>query len=109
MKAAIEAYISIFIVSICVILCACIISADLNTAGARDAYATYASELQDSNFADDVVEACKNDAVSRGYSIVINIYDDGLGDRSGDIELKYNYQIAFLGFNAPRYIRGYIS
>lgn len=109
MKSAIEAYISVFIICICALLCACMITADLNVASARDAYATYVSELQDSNFADNVIESCKNDAISRGYTIDVTVYEDEIGNRSGSVILKYNYNIDLLGFSAPRYIRGYAS
>ena len=109
MKIVFEAYISVFIISLCVLLCACLISADIEVAGARDAYATYTSQLQDSNFASKVIDACKADANVRGYTINITIYDDGTGNKSGNVELAYNYTIKALGYSATRYIRGYVS
>ena len=109
MKVVIETYVSVFVICICVVLCACLITADINVASARDAYTTYVLELQDSNFADDVVQACLDDATSRGYSINITVYDNGGGDRSGNIELQYDYSIGLIGYTTQRYIRGYVS
>lgn len=109
MKVAIETYVSIFIVCICALLCVCLISADMGVAGARDAYTTYVLQLQDSNFADGVVAACVSDATSRGYSINIEVYDNGNGDKSGTVELQYDYVIPVIGYATQRYIRGYAS
>ena len=109
MKTAIEAYVSIFIVFICAILCVCLISANLSAAGARDAYTTYTLQLQDSNYANSVIAACTADAESRGYTIIVNVYDLGNGQRSGSVELQYDYSIPVLGYTTERYIRGYSS
>lgn len=109
MKIAIEAYVSIFIICLCLVLCACLISADLEVANARDAYTTYTLQLQDSNFADSVVQACKSDAEKRGYQIDISVYEDASGNKSGTVELQYEYSIPVIGYTAYRYIRGYAS
>ena len=109
MKVAIEAYVSVFIICICVLLCVCMVSADLSVASARDAYETYTLQLQDSNYADSVVNACEADAASRGYNIDITVYDLGNGSKSGSVELQYEYHIPVIGYRAQRYIRGYSS
>lgn len=109
MKVAIEAYVSIFIICICALLCVCLISADMGVANARDAYTTYTLQLQDSNYADSVVEACKSDAASRGYIMNITVYELGDGSRSGTIELQYEYSIPVIGYSTQRYIRSYSS
>ena len=109
MKVAIEAYVSIFIICICVLLCVCMVSADLGVASARDAYTTYTLQLQDSNYADSVVNACEADAASRGYDVNITVHDLGDGRKSGSVELQYEYFIPVIGYRAQRYIRGYVS
>ena len=109
MKVAIEAYVSVFIICICALLCACLISADLSAASARDAYTTYTLQLQDSNYADNVIAACRNEAQMRGYTIDIIVYDEGNGNKSGSIELQYEYNIPVIGYSTRRYIRGYSS
>lgn len=107
MKVAIEAYVSIFIICICALLCVCLISADIEVANARDAYTTYTLQLQDSNFADAVIVACKSDAASRGYVVNITMFEDDNGNRSGTVELQYDYTIPVIGYTTQRYIRGY--
>ena len=109
MKAAIEAYVSVFIICLCVLLCVCLISADLNVASARDAYTTYTLQLQDSNYADAVVSACRADATNRGYTLNITVHEIGDGSRSGSVEMQYEYYIPIIGYSAQRYIRGYSS
>ena len=109
MKVAIEAYVSIFVICVCALLCVCLISADIGVASARDAYTTYTLQLQDSNFADSVIEACKNDAAIRGYAINITVHEGGDGNRSGSVELRYDYTIPVINYTTQRYIRGYAT
>lgn len=109
MKIIFESYVSIFIICMCAVLCACLISADMDVANARDAYTTYMCQLQDSNFAPAVVSACREDAEMRGYKIEIETYDDGTGNRSGRINLSYTYTIKIIGYSTTRYVRGYVS
>ena len=109
MRTVVETYIAIFIICIGVLLGGYLIAADLNVADARDAYTTYISQLQDSNFADDVINACVVDAAQRGYLLNIQVNSTSYGDRSGSIELTYNYKIGILKIELPRTIRGYVS
>lgn len=109
MKIIFETYVSIFIITLCVLLCAALIASDIDVANARDTYTTYTSQLQDSNFAAAVIEECKNDAKLRGYTVEITVYDDGTGNKSGYVKLGYDYHIKPLGYTTARYIRGYVS
>lgn len=109
MKIAIEAYASVFIICLCVLLGVCLITADLGVASARDAYETYTLQLQDSNYADTVAAACRADAANRGYVLNIVIHEIGDGSRSGSVEMQYEYSIPIIGYTAQRYIRGYTS
>ena len=109
MKLIFETFVSVFIICICALLCACLISANIDVANARDAYSTYSQQLKDSNFSTNVVQAIRDDATLRGYIINITVHDNGEGDKSGNIELAYTYSIKLLGYSSTRYIRGYIS
>ena len=109
MKVTIEAYVSIFILFLCAALCICLISANIDVAGARDAYTTYTLQLQDSNYSSDVIAACIQDAANRGYTVNVTVYDLGNGQKSGTVELQYEYSLPIIGYTTQRYIRGYTS
>ena len=109
MKTAFEAFVSIFIITICVFVCAGIIAADFQAASARDAYSTYCSQLQDSNFSEVVVNECLRDAENRGYVLDISVYSDDNGNRSADIVLGYDFSIGIIEVFRNQIIRGHIS
>lgn len=109
MKTAFEAFVSIFIITICVFVCAGIIAADVKAAGARDAYSTYCSQLQDSNFSEVVVNECMRDAENRGFSLQISVYSDDNGNRSADVVLGYDFSIGIIGVLRDQTIRGHVS
>lgn len=109
MKIAIEVYISLFILCLTVALGIGLISSDLAVMDARDAYYSYANELQESNFADAVIDACIADATESGHSLSISINEDDNRNRSADISLSYKYKIPVLGISQNKIIEGYIN
>ena len=109
MKIAIEAYVSIFIMCLCILLCVCVISADLDAASARDAYTTYVLQLQDSNYAESVIEACERDASNKGYTLTVEPYVNGNGERTATIDFCYDYTIPVIQYTTQRYIKRYSS
>lgn len=109
MKTAFEAFVSVFIITIALLLCASVIAADLNTAHARDAYMEYCSKMQDSNFSEIVVNECIYEATLKGYSLHVSVYTDDNGNRSADVILTYDYTIASFDIEKNKTIQGHIS
>ena len=109
MKVAIEVYVAIFIIFLCILLCIGVLEAGITASNARDAYTTYVLQLQNSNYDDAVVDAIKKDAADRGYEINIKVFTDDQGGRSGSVELQYEYHIPIINYTTYKYIRGYAT
>ena len=108
MKIAVELFASLFVLVITVAICIGIISSDLTVMDARDYYQSCVNQMQESNFADSVIDACIEDAAKEGYSVYVEIIDSD-GERSVWITMKYYYKIAPLGIKQEKVIEGYFN
>ena len=109
MKIAIELFASLFILIVTVAICVGVISSDLTVMDARDYYQSCVNQLQESNFADRVIDACIEDAAKEGYSIHISIQESPEGERSAWVTMKYKYKIIPLGISQEKTIEGYVN
>lgn len=109
MKIAIELFASLFILVVTVAICIGIISSDLTVMDARDYYQSGVNQLQESNFADNVIDAWIEDANKEGYSVYITIQETPEGKRSAWVTMKYYYKIAPLGIKQEKVIEGYVN
>lgn len=109
MKIAIELFASLFILIVTVAVCIGIVSSNLTVMDARDYYQSCVNQLQESNFADSVADACIEDAKNEGYAIYISIQETPNGNRSAWITMKYKYKIVPLGISQEKVIEGYIN
>lgn len=109
MKTAFEAFVSLFIITLAVLLCATIIAGNVSAVKAKEAYNTYCTQLQDSNFSSFVVNDCLKDADNKGYGLTIIVNTDENGNRSADLVFKYNYVIKIIGVSKEQTIRSHIS
>lgn len=109
MKVAIEVYVSLLLLALTMAICVGLIGSDLSVMRARDDYYSYVNELQESNFADTVVEACKEDATADGYGLDIQVIQDETGKRSANVVLTYEYRIVPLGISQNKTIRGFVG
>ena len=109
MKIAIELFASLIILIVMVTLCIGLISSDLGVMEARDFYYSCTNELQQSNFADDVVSSCIERAKNNGYSLDIRINQAESGDRTANVVLKYSYKVPVIGVSQEKIIDGFVS
>lgn len=109
MKIAIEIFTSLFVLILTMGVCVGIISSDLTVMEARDQYYSYVNELQESNFADNVVSSCIADAVNSGQTLSIDIVEDENGSRSANIVLGYTYTVPVLNIEQKKTISGFIN
>ena len=109
MKVAIEMFVSLFILALVMSICVGLISLDLSVMEARDNYYSYVNELQESNFADSVIDACIKDAKDDGYTLEIEIMEDDNGNRSANIQLDFVCKLAPIKISQKKTIKGYIS
>jgi len=66
------------------------------------------SELENSNFNDNVISACKNQAQENGYELVIDkaVYDQENDMILANVKLNYTYVIPLLGLNETKMVQG---
>ena len=108
MKAGIEIYISIVLITIMAVLCASFIVADIKAADARDAYYGYYEQIDNSNCAASVVKACIADAEESGYGLTVV----EVGHESQPmykLTFKYRYGLTILGVSKEHTIVGYVQ
>lgn len=108
MKAGLEIYISIVLITIMAVLCSSFIVADLNAADARDAYYSYYIQIDNSDCASSVINACIADAGSSGYEL--SVTKVGTTEKPlYKIQFTYPYKITMLGIDKKHDIVSYIA
>ena len=108
MKAGLEIYISIVLITIMAVLCSSFIVADINVIDARDAYYSYYEQIENSDCATSVINACISDAGDAGYQLSV----EEVGDHTNSlfkITFKYPYKMSILGINKTHTIVGYVQ
>lgn len=111
MSTVIKSYIPIVLIILAVFIFAGIISVTIDVQNARDFHAAYVNEIENSNHAGSVIEACKAEAEENGYELVVDSYtNNSLGENNSTISkvvLKYDYTIGILNVNSAQEIVGY--
>jgi hypothetical protein len=108
MKVGIEIYVSIVLITIMAVLCSGFIVADIDAADARDAYYAYYTEIDNSDCAPSIINACIADAGDAGYVLKV----EKVGDSENmlyKLTFSYPYKITILGINKTHTIVGYVQ
>ncbi|RDY32120.1 hypothetical protein [Lachnotalea glycerini] len=111
MSTTIKTYVGIFLLLLSVFTMAGVMSACIDANNARDFHASVIAEIEDSNFAPSVINACKTQAENAGYELLIND-NSVVKNENGKttllvVILKYQYQVDFLGVVSSQQIRGF--
>lgn len=109
MKVGIEAFVSLLILILVMSVSISLIASDLTVMDVRDSYYSYINELQESNFADAVVDACIDDAQANGNQLTIDIFEDDNGNRSANIILVYKYKVNPIGVSQTKSMQCYVN
>jgi len=72
MRLLIENYLSIFLVTICAVLCTSFISSELAINSARDFHAYCIAVIEASDFDNQAIKKCEKEAEERGYELKIS-------------------------------------
>lgn len=105
-KAGIEIYVSLILITIMALLCANFIAADIATMNARDAQSAYVTEIENADFADSVIDKCIDNAAQNGYTLVVNPVQIG-STRMAEVTLTYTYRVPLIGVESDHTITGY--
>ena len=101
-------YISLFLIMLGLVVTTGIISANMTALRAAEFHMDAIAEIENSNFADSVIDACKNQAKQSGYELSVEEFEDEKGiTNMAEVVLCYEYKIPFLKINNKFYRRGY--
>lgn len=123
MSQVIKAFTGVFFLMLLTLLGSGIVSAQLDSAYARDYKEAVVAEIENSGFCESVMNACLTQAREDGYELTMTIYQSGeepivVGSKvDGDIMaenvemveilLNYDYSIPFLNYMSRHTLRGY--
>ncbi len=111
MGTVIKSYLSVFLILVAVFTFGGIISVTIDVQNARDYHAAVINEIENSNHAQSVIDACIEEAESNGYELTVVSYpDDSVAAYNSAIvkvTLKYDYSINLLSIGAKKEIIGY--
>lgn len=101
-------FLSLFLIMLGVVVTTGIIRANMVALRATEFHSDVISEIENSNFADSVIEACKTQAAEAGYELVVEKYVDEKGiTNMAEVVLCYDYKIPFLSVDNKYYKRGF--
>lgn len=75
MKLLIETFVSVFLLSVAVLVCGQMIGSQLQINEAKDFHAACVGLIETSNFEPFVMESCKQKATERGYELLVETTD----------------------------------
>ena len=106
LKAALEFFVGIILLTLTALLGANLISASIVTMNARDAQSAYVTEIENSDLAESVIDDCRKNAESSGYKLDVTI--NQIGDSEiATVSLTYVYTIPLINVNTEHTIIGY--
>lgn len=72
MRLLIENYLSIFLVTICTLLCTSFVKSEIEINNARDFHSYCIAVIEASDFDSEAIQKCKDEATERGYTLNIS-------------------------------------
>jgi hypothetical protein len=106
LKAGIEIYVSLVILTIAALLCANFIAADISVMNARDLQAAYISEIENSDLSPSVIAKCETNAKSLGYDLDVEVVNIGESSMA-QVSLTYTYKVPLIGVESEHVLTGY--
>ena len=109
MSSVIKNYMVIILVIICIFTCVGIVNVAIDVHNARDFHGAVINEIESSNHASTVIDACEEAAEENGYVLTVTPYakKNDTHAQISKVVLKYKYSILFLEVDAEKEIIGY--
>lgn len=109
MKGAIETAIGIIMLAFMGVLGASYVTVSLNTQRAQNYHSAVVQELENSDYATDVIESAKRQAIENGYGElkIEKKTSSKTGESYAKVTLPYRYSIPILGIKWDHEIVGY--
>ena len=110
MKNILEAFSILFVLLLSVYAGICVMTASAYTAAAKEYKADVIAEIENSNFAPEVVAACKAQAEAAGYTLEVTgaVYDENNRIQTAEVVLTYSYRLPMFGIDQSRTKRGIV-
>ena len=108
MKHIIGAFGTLIVLGLQILICTSVTSVSGVMAEAKEYKASVIAEIENSNFNQNVIDACIRQAGQEGYILEITncIYDADMDMQSAEVLLSYEYAIQILGIKDIRTTRG---
>jgi hypothetical protein len=108
MEKIIDVFWGLILMGIIVILGISFAEADAAGQAARRYKEDVVSEIENSNFSDDVISSCIEQATENGYTLAVNkiVVDPKSYDQIAEVTLKYNYTIPILNLDEEKTVKG---
>lgn len=106
METVIKAFTGVFFSLLIVYLGVGIISSSVDARNADSFMADCVSKIENSNYAQEVIDACKEDAGEQQYELIVDTCVPEGSQKAvyGTATLKYEYTIPIIGMNAEHTI-----
>jgi len=101
MENIIKGFVTVILILLLVFVGTGLVTSSIATRNARASLDKYVTEIENSNFADEVISAQKDEADKNGYKLTVNkMSRTNDGDHMyGSATLEYKYQIKLLSIN----------
>lgn len=107
MRAAIDSFISLFLLSVIMVIASLYITSSVTASDARDFHATAVSAIESSNGAQTVIDQMTTEAKKKGYDISIVPTKIVEEKQYFYVKVSYHYQIPIVGNVVSNTIEGY--
>lgn len=106
MSQIIRVYLSLFMITVFVVLGVSLIGADTGVSNARAYHDSFVKQIEESNMSQTVIDSCKDNAASLGYTVTTNnITDEKNKVIAVEVVTDYSYKIPFLGIDKTHTLR----
>lgn len=108
MKHIVGAFGTLMIMTFNIFLCISVLNVSGTIAEAKEFKADVIAEIENSDFNQNIIDACILQAESEGYQLQITncMYDERNAINTAEVILLYKYEIPFLGISEERTTRG---
>lgn len=108
MKQIIGVFGTLFILMINIFICIAVSNVSSSVAAAKEFKADVISEIENSNFNPNVINACISQAEAAGYELQITscVYDENNNIQTAEVILTYAYHMPLFGISETKTTRG---
>jgi len=108
MKHIISAYTALIVFVLNIFMCITLINATASMAEAKEYKAHVIAEIENSNFNQNVINACITQAQAQGYELSVTncVYDAYNDIQTAEVVLTYSYRLPLFGISQSKTTRG---